>query len=112
VNGLSVLEIGGYSFREARVRITATAALGKIRAHQYRARIELSGRFHDKGVHIIGGLFAQAASRRISRSRSRRASVSSSRIPEWTRDSAEFDGSVRARFPRSADFAAAAGQWP
>ena len=39
VNGLSVIEIGGYVFGKP-VRITASAALGKIRADQYRARIQ------------------------------------------------------------------------
>jgi len=62
VNGLSVLEIGGYSFGKP-VRITATAAMGKAGLINIERESNLSGRFHDKGVHIIAGylrsLFAQ-----------------------------------------------------
>jgi ATP-dependent Lon protease len=54
VNGLSVLEIGGYSFGKP-VRITATAALGKGGLINIERESNLSGRFHDKGVHIISG---------------------------------------------------------
>jgi len=54
VNGLSVLEIGGYSFGKP-VRITATAALGKAGIVNIEREANLSGRFHDKGVHIISG---------------------------------------------------------
>jgi ATP-dependent Lon protease len=54
VNGLSVLEIGGYSFGKP-VRITATAALGKVGLINIEREANLSGRFHDKGVHIISG---------------------------------------------------------
>src|SRR5436189_241579 len=62
VNGLSVLEIGGYSFGKP-VRITATAALGKAGLINIEREANLSWRFHDKGMHIIAGflrsLFAQ-----------------------------------------------------
>jgi predicted ATP-dependent protease len=54
VNGLSVMEIGGYSFGKP-VRITATAALGKAGVINIEREANLSGRFHDKGVHIISG---------------------------------------------------------
>ena len=54
VNGLSVLEIGGYSFGKP-VRITATAAMGKAGLINIERESNLSGRFHDKGVHIIAG---------------------------------------------------------
>src|ERR1700732_997674 len=54
VNGLSVLEIGGYSFGKP-VRITSTAALGKSGVINIERESNLSGRFHDKGVHIISG---------------------------------------------------------
>src|SRR5437870_1861289 len=54
VNGLSVLEIGGYAFGKP-VRITATAALGKSGLINIERESNLSGRFHDKGVHIIAG---------------------------------------------------------
>jgi len=54
VNGLSVLEIGGYSFGKP-VRITASAALGKAGLINIEREANLSGRFHDKGMHIIAG---------------------------------------------------------
>ena len=54
VNGLSVLEIGGYAFGKP-VRITAAAALGKIGIINIERESNLSGRFHDKGVQIISG---------------------------------------------------------
>jgi ATP-dependent Lon protease len=54
VNGLSVLEIGGYSFGKP-VRITSTAAMGKSGVINIERESNLSGRFHDKGVHIISG---------------------------------------------------------
>ena len=54
VNGLSVLEIGGYSFGKP-VRITASTSLGKAGLINIERESNLSGRFHDKGVHIISG---------------------------------------------------------
>src|SRR2546422_8167245 len=54
VNGLSVLEIGGYSFGKP-VRITASAALGKAGLINVERESNLSGRFHDKGMQIIAG---------------------------------------------------------
>ncbi|HEY4980051.1 MAG TPA: AAA family ATPase, partial [Candidatus Acidoferrum sp.] len=54
VNGLSVMEIGGYMFGKP-VRITASAALGKAGLINIEREANLSGRFHDKGVHIISG---------------------------------------------------------
>src|SRR6201993_968129 len=54
VNGLSVMEIGGYCFGKP-VRITASAALGKSGLINIERESNLSGRFHDKGVHIIAG---------------------------------------------------------
>ncbi len=62
VNGLSVLEIGGYAFGKP-VRITAAVALGKAGIINVERESNLSGRFHDKGMQIIGGylrrMFAQ-----------------------------------------------------
>jgi predicted ATP-dependent protease len=62
VNGLSVLEIGGYAFGKP-VRITATASPGKVGIINIEREANLSGRFHDKGVEIISGyirrMFAQ-----------------------------------------------------
>src|SRR5580704_1512553 len=54
VNGLSVLEIGGYAFGKP-VRITAAVALGKTGIINIERESNLSGRFHDKGVQIISG---------------------------------------------------------
>jgi lon-related putative ATP-dependent protease len=54
VNGLSVLEIGGYSFGKP-VRITASVGLGKAGLINIERESNLSGRFHDKGVHITSG---------------------------------------------------------
>ncbi len=54
VNGLSVLEIGGYAFGKP-VRITASVALGKAGIINIERESNLSGRFHDKGVQIIAG---------------------------------------------------------
>jgi predicted ATP-dependent protease len=54
VNGLSVLEIGGYAFGKP-VRITASVGLGKVGLINIERESNLSGRFHDKGVHIITG---------------------------------------------------------
>jgi lon-related putative ATP-dependent protease len=54
VNGLSVLEIGGYPFGKP-VRITASASLGKTGIINIERESNLSGLFHDKGVQIISG---------------------------------------------------------
>ena len=54
VNGLSVLEIGGYAFGKP-VRITASVALGKTGLINIERESNLSGRFHDKGMQIIAG---------------------------------------------------------
>lgn len=62
VNGLSVMQIGGYAFGKP-VRITASAALGKSGLINIEREANLSGRLHDKGVQIIAGylrrVFAQ-----------------------------------------------------
>jgi predicted ATP-dependent protease len=54
INGLSVMEIGGYAFGKP-VRITASVALGKVGIINVERESNLSGRFHDKGVQIISG---------------------------------------------------------
>ena len=59
VNGLSVMEIGGYSFGKP-VRITASVGLGKAGLINIERESNLSGRFHDKGVHIIAGYLRSA----------------------------------------------------
>jgi lon-related putative ATP-dependent protease len=59
VNGLSILEIGGYAFGKP-VRITASVGLGKAGLINIERESNLSGRFHDKGVHIITGYLRSA----------------------------------------------------
>jgi len=54
INGLSVMEIGGYAFGKP-VRITASVAMGKSGLINIEREANLSGRFHDKGVQIISG---------------------------------------------------------
>src|SRR5262249_16413431 len=54
VNGLSVFEIGGYMFGKP-VRITPSAAMGKTGLINIERESNLSGSFHDKGMHIIAG---------------------------------------------------------
>ncbi len=54
VNGLSILEIGGYMFGKP-VRITASTALGKLGLINIEREANLSGRLHDKGMQIIAG---------------------------------------------------------
>jgi ATP-dependent Lon protease len=54
VNGLSVMEIGGYAFGKP-VRITASVAPGQEGIINIERESNLSGRFHDKGVQIISG---------------------------------------------------------
>jgi predicted ATP-dependent protease len=54
LNGLSVLEVGGYAFGKP-VRISASVALGKAGIINIERESNLSGRFHDKGVQIIAG---------------------------------------------------------
>ncbi len=62
VNGLSVLEIGGYNFGKP-VRITASAALGKSGLINVEREANLSGHLHDMGVEYFAGylrrVFAQ-----------------------------------------------------
>jgi predicted ATP-dependent protease len=54
INGLTVLEIGGYAFGKP-VRITASAAMGKTGLINIEREANLSGRLHDKGMQIIAG---------------------------------------------------------
>ena len=54
VNGLSVLEIGGYAFGKP-VRITASRGAGQGGMINVERESNLSGRFHDKGMQIIAG---------------------------------------------------------
>jgi ATP-dependent Lon protease len=54
INGLTVLEIGGYAFGKP-VRISASAALGKAGLINIERESNLSGKLHDKGMQIIAG---------------------------------------------------------
>jgi len=54
INGLTVLEIGGYAFGKP-VRISASAAMGKAGLINIERESNLSGRLHDKGMQIIAG---------------------------------------------------------
>ncbi|MBI2956495.1 MAG: AAA family ATPase [Acidobacteria bacterium] len=58
VNGLSVLEMGGYAFGKP-VRITATAAMGRQGIINIEREANLSGRLHDKGMAILSGYLRQ-----------------------------------------------------
>jgi ATP-dependent Lon protease len=58
LNGLSVMEIGGYPFGKPS-RITASTALGKAGLINVEREANLSGRLHDKGVQIIAGYLRQ-----------------------------------------------------
>src|SRR5437667_2048366 len=54
VDGVSGLDMGGYGCGTP-VRSTATTALVKLGPIRSARQSNLSGRFHDKGVHIIAG---------------------------------------------------------
>ncbi|MGB8849382.1 MAG: AAA family ATPase [Candidatus Acidiferrales bacterium] len=54
VNGLAVLEIGGYAFGKP-TRITSSVSLGKAGLINIEREANLSGRYHDKGMQIIAG---------------------------------------------------------
>ncbi len=99
VNGLSVLEIGGYAFGKP-VRITASVAMGKIGIINVERESNLSGRFHDKGVQIISGylrcMFAQDKPLSLSASVCFEQSYSG-----VDGDSAGFDRNLCSAFPRS-----------
>jgi predicted ATP-dependent protease len=58
INGLSVLEIGGYQFGRP-VRITASAGLGRAGIINVERESRLSGGLHDKGLNIIEGYLRQ-----------------------------------------------------
>lgn len=54
VNGLSVLELGGFAFG-APARITATTRLGDGKVLDIQRETELGGKIHSKGVLILSG---------------------------------------------------------
>jgi predicted ATP-dependent protease len=54
INGLAVLDVGGYMFGKPS-RVTATVALGQSGVINIERESRLSGSTHDKGVMILGG---------------------------------------------------------
>ena len=54
MNGLSVIELGGYAFARPS-RITARVRLGSGRVIDIEREVELGGPIHSKGVLILGG---------------------------------------------------------
>lgn len=54
INGLSVYDLGQYSFGKP-TRITATTAVGKTGVINIEREAELSGPFHNKGILILSG---------------------------------------------------------
>lgn len=54
VNGLAVLDVGGYSFGRPS-RVTAAVALGQAGVINIEREVRLSGSTHDKGVMILSG---------------------------------------------------------
>jgi len=54
INGLAVLDVGGYSFGRP-ARVTATVALGQAGLINIEREAHLSGSTHDKGIMILGG---------------------------------------------------------
>jgi predicted ATP-dependent protease len=56
VNGLAVLDVGGYSFGRPS-RLTATVALGQAGVINIEREAHLSGSIHDKGMMVLSGFF-------------------------------------------------------
>ncbi len=63
VNGLSVLDMGEYSFGRPS-RITAVAYAGKKGVINIEREVKMSGSIHDKGVLILGGYLGNKFARR------------------------------------------------
>ncbi|HJV88551.1 MAG TPA: ATP-binding protein [Noviherbaspirillum sp.] len=57
VNGLTVLELGGFAFGQP-IRITATARLGEGELMNIEREVKLSGAIHSKGVLILSSFLA------------------------------------------------------
>ncbi|MGH7864434.1 MAG: Lon protease family protein [Candidatus Binataceae bacterium] len=58
INGLAVLDVGGYAFGRPS-RVTATVALGQAGVVNIEREARLSGATHDKGVMILSGFLRQ-----------------------------------------------------
>jgi len=64
VNGLSVLEFGGFAFGMP-TRITATARVGDGKVVDIEREVELGGALHSKGVLILSSYFAARYTKQI-----------------------------------------------
>jgi len=58
INGLAVLDVGGYSFGRPS-RVTATVALGQAGVVNIEREARLSGSTHDKGIMILSGFLRE-----------------------------------------------------
>jgi predicted ATP-dependent protease len=58
INGLAVLDVGGYSFGRPS-RVTATVALGQAGVINIEREARLSGSTHDKGMMILSGFLRE-----------------------------------------------------
>ena len=63
INGLSVLQLGGFSFGQPS-RITATTRLGNGKIVDIEREIELGGAIHSKGVMILSSFIASRYARK------------------------------------------------
>ena len=63
INGLSVLQLGGFSFGQPS-RITATTRLGNGKIVDIEREIELGGAIHSKGVMILSSFIASRYTRK------------------------------------------------
>ncbi len=64
INGLAVLDVGGYSFGRPS-RVTATVALGQSGVINIEREARLSGSTHDKGIMILGGFLRERFGQRV-----------------------------------------------
>jgi predicted ATP-dependent protease len=64
INGLAVLDVGGYSFGRPS-RVTATVALGQAGVINIEREARLSGSTHDKGIMILGGFLRERFGQRV-----------------------------------------------
>ena len=62
MNGLSVIEIGGYAFGRPS-RVTASVGMGQAGIVNIERESHLSGSIHDKGVLILAGYYETDSAR-------------------------------------------------
>jgi predicted ATP-dependent protease len=63
VNGLAVYHVGGHDFGRP-LRITATVGVGRTGILNIEREVGLSGKAHDKGVQILGGIVRERFGKR------------------------------------------------